>query len=88
MMYSIDKIVLYNRGDCCQERLIGATIWVNGTVRGTVHRTEDLMKFEFQIEVVKTNQVEIRGGTEGTAREALSLAEVEVFRTGGDASTW
>ena len=75
------SIVIYNRADCCQERLIGATIHVNGQVVGTVSNTEgaDMSRFEFTGLNLVTNQVEIVGGTEGAALEALSLAEVEVF---------
>ena len=63
------------------ERLIGATIHVNGQVVGTVSNAEgaDMSRFEFTGLNLVTNQVEIVGGTEGAALEALSLAEVEVF---------
>ena len=79
--YTVGSIVIYNRADCCQERLIGATIHVNGQVVGTVSNAEgaDMSRFEFTGLNLVTNQVEIVGGTEGAALEALSLAEVEVF---------
>ena len=85
--YTIDTIVLYNRADCCQERLIGATVRVNDQIVGTVARSEDMMRFQFSGLNVTTSQVEVWGGTEGPALEALSLAEVEVFLVEDETST-
>jgi hypothetical protein len=77
--YTIDKVVIYNRRDCCQDRLIGATIHVNGELVATVPRAEDLTRFEFPDLNKTTKQVEIRGKEGNSTAEALSLAEVEVF---------
>ncbi|KAL5253796.1 hypothetical protein ACHWQZ_G013538 [Mnemiopsis leidyi] len=78
--YTVDTVVLYNRGDCCQERLIGATVRINGEIVGTVPQAEgeNLMKFEFSNLNRVTRSVEV-WAAEREGVEALSLAEVQVF---------
>ena len=70
--YYIDEIWLYNREDCCQERMVGATVFVGMKLlpgKGTQERVSIMKDVN-----LSGWMVEVRGGT-----AYLSLAEVDVY---------
>ena len=75
---SIKKILIYNREECCQNRIVGASVYIKAREKdvkkcGTITSTKTLYSFDCEEE---GDSVEIR--QEGFVNQ-WNIAEIEVF---------
>jgi len=72
----INNIQIYNRKDCCPERIEGMTVWVDEEQVGTVVYESGKTIYSFNDLSRFGEKVTVKGGG-----SVLSLAEVEVYGT-------
>jgi len=72
--YIVDEIRIWNRLDCCSERLKGFEVWVGPKYVGRIESS--LAFYRFPKITAIASDITIKGGKDSNV---LSLAEVEVF---------
>ena len=77
----IDNIQIYNRDDCCGERIDGVTVYVDGELVGTVVREESAQLYSFGSLDRIGQEVMLRGSSKIVPDTpfVVSVAEVEVY---------
>ena len=76
--YPVYLVVIHNRWDCCQNRIDGAVVKVDKEVCGTVKYKKGVSVYPISCGGVKGSVVRIE-----QPKNYLTLAEVQVFGTGG-----
>lgn len=61
----VDNVVIYNRQDCCQNRINGAEVWVGTTKCGTVVYAASVSMYKIQCP---------EGGIEGAPSDDSSIS--------------
>ena len=77
--YSVYLVLIHNRWDCCEQRINGAEVWVDNYKCGVIKYKRGSTMFPIKCggrtgRIVKVKQ----------RNDYLSLAEVQVFGTGGN----
>ena len=70
----INNIQIYNRHNCCQDRIEGVTVWVDEEQVGTVVYESGKISYSFNDLSRFGEKVTVKGGG-----SVLNLAEVEVY---------
>ena len=70
----INLVVVYNRIDCCQNRINGAIVWAGKHKCGTIHYRRNIKSYFINCNGVEASTVRVT-----LDKEYLSLAEVQVF---------
>ena len=78
--HAVYLVVIHNRWDCCQDRINGAVVKVDKHVCGTVKYNKALRVYPISCGGAKGRIVRIE-----QPKNYLTLAEVQVFGTGGPA---
>ena len=68
-------VLLYNRMDCCQDRLNGAEVWAGNHMCGRIMYRPNKQTYSVPCNGVKAKEVSVKLST----GNYLSLAEVQVF---------
>jgi len=73
----VDNVVIYNRQDCCQNRINGAEVWVGTTKCGTVVYAASVSMYKIQCPEggIEGNKVTVKAA----AGQYLTLCEVKVM---------
>ena len=73
--YHINLVLVYNRMDCCHNRIHGATVYAGNKKCGTIHWAKGKHVYTIACNGIKAKTVTIKLPT----GNYLSLAEVQVF---------
>lgn len=68
-------VLIYNRMDCCQNRINNAEVWADNTMCGRVMYEANKQTYSVACNGVKAKEVSVKLST----GDYLSLAEVQVF---------
>ena len=73
--YHINMVLIYNRMDCCQERINEAEVWADKHICGKVFYEANRQTYSVSCNGVKASEVSVKLST----GNYLSLSEVQVF---------